>query len=164
MSALQSVAGVAVFRAGVGGGRPREAVRWRQVGAGLALQCLLAALLLGAPGTRQVFELLARAVGALQASSLAATSFVFGYVGAGPAPFAIVEPSHQFVLAFQSLPMVLVIGAPTSLLVYRRVLPLAVGAFGRVVERALGIGGAVGFGAAANVFLGSAGRWRPARA
>jgi CNT family concentrative nucleoside transporter len=155
MSALQSIAGLAVFCAlAWAASLAHRSVRWRQVLGALVLQGLLAALLLGAPGMRHAFDLLNHAVRALQQSTLAATSFVFGYLGGGPPPFAVTEPGRQFVLAFQSLPLVLVISALTSLLVYWRVLPVVVGGFGRLLERTLGLGGAAGFGAAANVFLG----------
>lgn len=152
---LQSLLGIAVFCAlawlcSVA----RGAIRWRQVAGALALQILLAGVLLHAPGTRVVFDTLNRAVGALQESTVAGTSFVFGYLGGGQPPFEISAPTRQFVLAFQSLPLVLVISALTSLLVYWRILPFAIGLMGRALERTLGIGGAVGFGAAANVFLG----------
>ncbi len=152
---LQAVAGIVVFCALAWAlGSTRRAVRWRPVLAGIALQFALAAVLLHAPGTRAVFDGLNRAVGALQAATLAGTGFVFGYVGGASPPFEVTAPNHLFVLAFQALPLVLVISALTSLLVYWRVLPFAIGLLGRLLERSLGIGGAVGFGAAANVFLG----------
>jgi CNT family concentrative nucleoside transporter len=152
---LQAMLGIAVFCAlawlcSVA----RSAVRWRQVASGLALQFLLAAVFLHAPGTRTVFDGLNRAVGALQDSTAAGTSFVFGYLGGGQPPFAVSAPAHQFVLAFQSLPLVLVVSALTSLLIYWRILPFVIGLIGRALERTLGIGGAVGFGAASNAFLG----------
>ena len=132
----------------------RRAIRWRQVAGGLALQALLAAVLLHASGTRGAFDAMNRAVAALQDSTAAGTRFVFGYLGGGEPPFEVSAPARQFVLAFQSLPLVLVVSALTSLLVYWRILPFVIGLMGRVLERTLGIGGAVGFGAAANVFLG----------
>ena len=151
----QSLLGIAVFCAlALACGTARGAVRWRGIVAGLGLQFALCAFLLHAPGARTVFGALNRLVGAVQAATTAGTSFVFGYVGGGPAPFAVSHPAHDFVLAFRALPLVLVIGALTSLLIYWRVLPVVIRALGLLLERALGIGAAVSFGCAANVFLG----------
>jgi CNT family concentrative nucleoside transporter len=49
---------------------------------------------------------------------------------------------------------VLVISALSSLLFYWRVLPWVVRLFARLLERTMGVGGAVGLSAAANVFVG----------
>ncbi|MGE3771565.1 MAG: NupC/NupG family nucleoside CNT transporter [Gammaproteobacteria bacterium] len=152
---LQALLGIVVFCAIAWlAGTARRAVRWRGVVAGLALQFALCALLLHAPGARFVFDVLNRLVVALQAATTAGTGFVFGYLGGGPAPFEITQPAHDFVLAFRALPLVLVIGALTSLLIYWRVLPLVVRLLGLLLERVLGIGAALSFGCAANVFLG----------
>jgi CNT family concentrative nucleoside transporter len=49
---------------------------------------------------------------------------------------------------------VIVASAISALLFHWRILPVVVRAFGRVLERALGVGGAVGVSTAANIFLG----------
>jgi CNT family concentrative nucleoside transporter len=84
----------------------------------------------------------------------AGTSFVFGFLGGGSLPFEEIHPGTSFVLAFEALPLVLVMSALSALLFYWRVLPLLVNGFSLVLQKILGIGGAVGIGAAANVFLG----------
>jgi len=58
------------------------------------------------------------------------------------------------VFAFRALPLILVVSALSSLLFYWRVLPIVVKAFSKLLEKTMGIGGAVGLGAAANVFVG----------
>lgn len=132
----------------------RRAVRWRGVAGGLALQFVLAALFLHVPGTHRVFDALNTGVAALQSATATGTAFVFGYLGGGTPPFPVERPAASFVLAFNALPLVIVLGALTSLLTYWRVLPFIVSLFARGLQRALGLGGAVSFGAAANVFLG----------
>lgn len=132
----------------------RRAVSWRIVAAGLAAQLAIAGLLLKVPMVRPVFLALNRAVDALQAATLAGTSFVFGYVGGGPAPFALSDPSKGFVLAFQALPLVLIMSALSALLYHWRILPLVVRGFAVVLEKSFGLGGAVGMSAAAMPFLG----------
>lgn len=132
----------------------RARVRWRTVAAGIAAQVAIAALLLKVPMVRPLFLALNRAVDALQAATLAGTSFVFGYVGGGPAPFALADPANGFVLAFQALPLVLIMSALSALLYHWRILPLVVRGFAMLLERGFGLGGAVGMSAAAMPFLG----------
>lgn len=71
----------------------RRAFPLRTVIVGLALQIGLAALLLNAPGARDVLLSLNVVVVALSDATRAGTSFVFGYVGGGKTPFAISDPA-----------------------------------------------------------------------
>jgi nucleoside permease NupC len=54
---------------------------------------------------------------------------VFGYVGGGALPFDPKTPGSDFILAFQALPVVLVMSVLSSLLFYWRILPLIVRGF-----------------------------------
>jgi len=132
----------------------RAAIRWRAIALGLTIQIGLCGGLLYIPGTYAVFGALNTAVLALQTATSAGTAFVFGYLGGGPAPFQITSPSHQFIFFFGALPVVLVLSALTALLTYWRILPWLIGGLARVLERSFNFSGAVGFGAAANIFLG----------
>jgi CNT family concentrative nucleoside transporter len=132
----------------------RRGATWRVVAAGLGLQILLAALLLHVPALRALFSVFGDAVNALAEATRAGTSLVFGYLGGGPLPFAEIRPGASFVLFFQALPLVLLVGALSALLYHWRVLPAVVGAMSRVLRRAFGIDGATGFATAANVFVG----------
>jgi CNT family concentrative nucleoside transporter len=89
-----------------------------------------------------------------QEATQAGTSFVFGYVGGGPLPFIETRPGSSFSLAFQALPLVLVIGAITALLYYWRILPRVVQAFSWVLRKTMGIGGALGVVSSGCIFLG----------
>ena len=124
------------------------------IGSGLSVQLVLALLLLKLPATQEVFLWLNGAVVALQEATAAGTSFVFGYLGGGTLPFEETKPGASFVLTFRALPLILVIGALSSLLFYWRVLPVIVGAVSWCLQKVMGIGGALGVGAAANVFVG----------
>ena len=132
----------------------RRAVKFRLVAAGLLLQVGLAALLLRLPPSKELFLALNRGILALEEATAAGTSFVFGYLGGGTLPFEVSNPAGTFVLAFRALPLVLVMSALSALLFHWRVLPLLVRGFSRALERSLGVGGAVGLSAAANVFVG----------
>ena len=63
-------------------------------------------------------------------------------------------PGAGFILFFQALPLVLLVGALSALLYHWRVLPLLVGVMGRIVTAGFGLGGAAGFSIAANAFVG----------
>ena len=64
------------------------------------------------------------------------------------------DAGANFVLAFQALPLVLVIGALSSLLFYWMILPYVVHAFSFVLRKTMNIGGALGLGASTTIFLG----------
>jgi CNT family concentrative nucleoside transporter len=132
----------------------RRAVPWRIVVSGAALQIVLAAALLKLPLFREVFLALNDLLSALERATQEGTRFVFGFLGGGPQPFEERPGASSFVLAFRALPLILVVSALSALLFYWRVLPAIVRAFSAVLERAMGVGGAVGLSAAANIFVG----------
>jgi CNT family concentrative nucleoside transporter len=90
----------------------------------------------------------------LDKATSAGTSFVFGYLGGGALPFDEPFAGSAFILAFKALPLVLVVSALSSLLFYWRVIPTVVGFFSKALTKLMGIGGALGLGAAANIFVG----------
>ena len=132
----------------------RRAVPWRPVLIGLAVTFVLALLMLKVPQTAIAFGWINRAVEAVAAATKAATAFVFGYVGGGPLPFDAKTPGADFVLAFQALPVVLVMSVLSSLLFYWRIMPPIVRGFSWALERTLDVGGAAGLSTAANIFVG----------
>ncbi len=155
MLALQSALGVVALLALAWLlSEKRFAVSWRRIGASLALTILLAILLLKLPALRTAFAATNGAVDAIAAATRAGTSFVFGYIGGGTPPFDPKTPGSDFVLAFQALPLVLIMSVLTTLLFYWRILPPIVRGFSWLLERLLGIGGAVGLSTAANIFVG----------
>jgi concentrative nucleoside transporter, CNT family len=132
----------------------RSAVSFRQAAIGLAVTFATAALFLKVPEVTTVFSAINHAVDAIADATKAGTSFVFGYVGGGPLPFELKVPGAEFSLAFQALPVVLVMSVLTSLMFHWRILPPIVRGMSWVLERTLGVGGAVGLSTAANIFLG----------
>ena len=89
---------------------------WRIVVTGIALQIVLAALLLKLPVSHVVFQWLG--VGVLREAAQAGKSFVFSYLGGATMPFMVEAPASAFILAFQALPLILVVSALTSLFYY----------------------------------------------
>ncbi len=132
----------------------RRAVPWRIVVSGAALQIVLAAALLKLPLFRDLFLALNELLSALEQATQAGTRFVFGFLGGGPQPFEERPGASSFVLAFRALPLILVVSALSSLLFYWRVLPVIVRGLSAVLEKVMGVGGAVGLSTAANIFVG----------
>jgi concentrative nucleoside transporter, CNT family len=155
MLQLQSAFGVfALLAIAWAFGENRRKVSIRRAGIGLAVTLATAVILIKLPIVAHAFGAINDAVGAISEASRAGTSFVFGYVGGGALPFDLKAPGADFVLAFQALPIVLVMSVLTTLLFYWRVLPPIVRGMAWLLERTMAVGGAVGLSTAANIFLG----------
>ncbi len=132
----------------------RRAFPWRTVAAGLAIQAVLAVLLLKVELARNALFALNAAVGALTAATAKGTTFVFGFVGGGTPPFAVSDPTKMVSFAFGILPLVIVISALSALLWHWRILPVIVRGIAFVIRKLFGLGGAVSLGSGATIFLG----------
>jgi len=120
----------------------------------LVLQFLLALMLIKLPASQQLFWFLNEGMQVLQAATLAGTSFIFGFIGGGPLPYAETIEHGSLVLAFQTLPMIIVISVISGLLIYWRILPMILRLMSLLLEKTLRIGGAAGLAIVANAFLG----------
>jgi CNT family concentrative nucleoside transporter len=132
----------------------RTTFPWKLALAGIISQLLLALILLKLPAAQELFLVLNRAILAIQDATIAGSQFVFGYLGGGEPPFETRPGTSSFVLAFQALPIILLMSALSALLFHWRILQWAVRGFSWALQRTLGIGGALGLGSAANVFVG----------
>jgi concentrative nucleoside transporter, CNT family len=135
-------------------GENRRAVAWRPVIGGMGLTLGLGVVLLKVPVFQRIFFGLNDAMDALERATREGTSFVFGYLGGAPAPFAETHIGSTFVLAFRALPLVVVVSALSALLFHWRILPWVVKGFSLLLQKTMGVGGAVGLSSAANVFVG----------
>jgi concentrative nucleoside transporter, CNT family len=135
-------------------GENRRAVPWRAVAAGLGLQVFLAIVFLKVAFVKDLFLRLNDALLVIEKATQAGTGLVFGYLGGGPAPFAVTDQNSVFILAFRALPLVLVVSALSALLFYWRVLPLVVRFISFLLTKTMKVGGVVGLSTAANVFVG----------
>ena len=155
MLILQSVAGLFVLPALAWAiSEDRKKARPKIAVIGVSLQLVLALALMKIPLFNKFFLMLNSVVLALEESTRAGTSFVFGYLGGGPLPFDEKFPGSSFVFGIQALPLILVVSAISALLFYWGVLPVIVKAFSFALQKTMGLGGASGLGAAANIFVG----------
>jgi CNT family concentrative nucleoside transporter len=153
--ALQSAAGIVCFIAAVWAlSEDRARIPWRTLLTGIALQVMLAALLLWLPAFQHAFISLNELLRALEQATQAGTAFVFGYLAGGELPFAETGAGSSFILAFRALPLILLVSALSSLLFYWRILPLIVRTLSWLLQKALGIGGALALGSITNIFVG----------
>ena len=120
----------------------------------LALQTLIALVLLKIPASRVFFDTVGSAFLALRTATETGMRVVFGYLSGGPPPFEVTNPGNAFLLGFQALPLILVLSALSRLLYHWGVLQFVVKAFARVLQGTFGIGGPLGTAAAAKVFVG----------
>ena len=152
---VQALLGLAVF-IGIAWliSENRKGVKYTTALTGVAVQLCIAGILLYVPVFKTFFLLLNNVVLALESATRAGTSFVFGYIGGGTPPFLLQDPGANFILAFQALPLVLVIGALSALLFYWRILPAVVKGFSFILQKTMNIGGALGLGASTTIFLG----------
>jgi CNT family concentrative nucleoside transporter len=152
---IQSIAGLVVFAAFAWLiSENRKRINVKIVLIGIGLQLVVGFVLLKLPMFREFFLYLNRLVLSLEESTIAGTSFVFGYLGGGPLPFEEKYPGAGFILAFRALPLILLMSALSALLFYWKILPMVVRAFSWALQKTMGVGGAEGLGVSANIFVG----------
>jgi len=153
--ALQSISGLLVFTFFAWMlSENRKQVRIRTVVTGITIQIVIGLVLLNLSFFQEMFISLNRVFLSLEEATRAGTSMVFGYLGGGELPFNAQIPGSTFILAFQALPLVLLMSALSSLLFYWKLLPLVVRGFSWTLRKTLGLGGAEGLGVSANIFVG----------
>jgi len=133
-----------------------KAIKRRYVVSGVLIQLILALLLLRVDLVGSFFEYLSDGVMVLKAANDYGTGFVFGYLadGAPNAPFDITNPGGTFIFAFGGLTLIILMSAISALLWHWRIIPIIVNALSVLFKKPLNVGGPIGLGATANVFLG----------
>ncbi|MEL0093383.1 MAG: nucleoside transporter C-terminal domain-containing protein, partial [Pseudomonadales bacterium] len=132
----------------------RKRINWRPVLAGLVVQSLLILLLFKVPLISQALLSLNVIVETLEAATRTGAIFLFGFLGGAEAPFVEKEGVQSYLLAFRVLPQILMFAVIVAILWYYRVLQWLVRGLGLLMQRSMGISGALGTGAAASLFLG----------
>ncbi|WP_082925325.1 NupC/NupG family nucleoside CNT transporter [Erythrobacter neustonensis] len=128
---------------------------WRWIAGALAMQGLLAVLIVRVPFVWAAVGMVNNAVSAVEAATLKGSAYMFGYLGGAELPFALREGAQPpLVIAFQILPLVIVFSALSALLWHWGVLRWMVGGLSFLLRRSLGVSGVVGLSGGASVFLG----------
>ena len=126
-------------------------IKYKYILYGVGSQLILAAVLLKLPFVISFFEFLGNGVTVLQNATIEGASFVFGFP---PSDSSFVYRSLLETFAFGVLPYIIVMSCISAILWYWGVLPFIVKIISRACQKLFNIGGPVGLGAAANVFIG----------
>jgi CNT family concentrative nucleoside transporter len=132
----------------------RRGVPWRVVAVALALQVGVALLIVHVPLVQSALIALNSVVEALDAAAGAGASFVFGYLGGAAPPFDVTNPSTLFIFSFRLAAQILLFSVVMAIGWHWGIVPAVVRTIGGALRRTLGVGGAVGLGAAASIFVG----------
>jgi len=126
-------------------------INYKYVLYGIVSQFILAAILLKLPFIITFFEILGNGVTILQNATVEGASFVFGYP---PTDTEFAYRSLLETFAFGVLPYIIVMSCISAILWHWGILPYIVNIISKGCQKLFNIGGPVGLGAAANVFIG----------
>jgi len=126
----------------------RKAVNWALVGKGLALQLIIAFLVLQVPFVETGFDYISKAFVWVIAKTDIGTDFLFGQLGIGK----VQAPLLTF--AIKVLPTIIFFSALVSLFYYWGLVQKIVYAFAWIMKKFMRLSGAESLAAAGNVFLG----------
>lgn len=135
--------------------RRRAPPGWRWIAGALLLQFLLAVVVVRVPLVWEALRWGNEGIRALEAATRVGSSYLFGYLGGAELPFELREGRPRpVIIVFDILPLVIVTSAVAALLWRWGLLRAIVRGLAWLTQRALGVGGAVGLSAGANLLLG----------
>ncbi|MEB3196083.1 MAG: NupC/NupG family nucleoside CNT transporter [Candidatus Sericytochromatia bacterium] len=124
----------------------RRAIRWAQIGWGLALQVALAVFILWTPLGRAFFEALGAGVTRLLDFSNLGAAFVFGSL--------VTRPEMGFIFAFKVLPAIVFVGSLMGIAYYLGIMQAVVSFIAKIMVKTMKTSGAESLSAAGTVFVG----------
>ena len=128
--------------------KDRKNINWTLVGKGLALQIIIALLVLKVPFVEGIFDFISRGFVKVIGFTDAGIDFLFGQMGIG----TVQGPLITF--AVKVLPTIIFFSALVSLFYYWDVLQKIVYVFAWIMKKFMRLSGAESLAAAGNVFLG----------
>jgi len=128
---------------------------WRWLGGALLLQLAIAVIVVRVPAVWAAVGVANQGVAAIEKATLVGSSYMFGYLGGAPLPFALAQgASPPLIIAFQILPLIIVFSALSALLWHWGILKTLVRGLSWALRRTLGVSGVVGLGGGGTLFLG----------
>jgi CNT family concentrative nucleoside transporter len=132
-----------------------QAVNIKKISILLIMHLVLTWVFLKAPGLSPLLKRFGQGLEGLQESVRAGTSFVFGYIGGAPAPFVPLSgKGSPFILLFQALPTIVVMGSISMMLFHTGLLPRMVRGISKGIAKTKLIGGGLATALAGKLFLG----------
>jgi len=134
----------------------RRAINWRIIGAGIAMQVILAIAILKVPLIKNIFDFIASFFVVILDFTEAGANFV---LGKWPAVVQVSDGAGDmvtvgYIFAFKVLPTIIFFSALSSVLYYLGILQIIIKGFAWVMTRTMKLTGAESLAAAANVFIG----------
>lgn len=134
----------------------RRAINWRIIGAGIAMQVILAIAILKVPLIKNIFDFIASFFVVVLDFTEAGANFV---LGKWPAVVQVSDGAGNmvtvgYIFAFKVLPTIIFFSALSSVLYYLGILQIIIKGFAWVMTRTMKLTGAESLAAAANVFIG----------
>ena len=126
-------------------------INYKYIFYGIVSQIVLALILLKIPLVIDFFEILGNGVFILQQATQEGANFVFGFP---PSNDGSEYRSLLETFAFGVLPYIIVMSCISAILWYWGILPFIVNLISKACQKVFNIGGPVGLGAAANIFIG----------
>ncbi len=127
--------------------RDRKAIAWKTVLAGIAIQLVMAFLVLKWNAGQLVLKAVSDFVVNIIGYTDEGSNFLFGWL-------VDTTDQNRYVFAFRVLPIVIFLSSLFSALYFLRIMPWIVKMFARFLTRLMGVSGAESLAAAANVFMG----------
>ena len=128
---------------------------WRWLGGALLLQLAIAVIVVRVPAVWAAVGVANKGVAAIEKATLVGSSYMFGFLGGAPLPFALAQgASPPLIIAFQILPLIIVFSALSALLWHWGILKALVRGLSWALRRTLGVSGVVGLGGGGTLFLG----------
>lgn len=143
----------------------RKRINWKTVGVGIALQVILALIVLVSPPGRWFFSKMNDVIVKMLSFSEDGAKFLFGNLIYNYVPVGVLE-NYDFIqtakavaysgafFAFSVLPTIIFFSSLMSVMYYLGVMQVIVLAFAKVMTRFMGVSGAESLSCSANIFVG----------
>ncbi|MCB9082528.1 MAG: Na+ dependent nucleoside transporter [Lewinellaceae bacterium] len=125
----------------------RKAINWRTIGVGIAMQLILAIMILKVPGVSYIFDGAAKFFQQVLKFSEQGAAFLFSGLVTDTSTFG-------YIFAFQVLPTIVFFSALAAVLYYFGILQKIIYGFAWLMTRTMHLSGAESLAAAANIFIG----------
>ena len=126
----------------------RKAIRWRTVGAALAIQVSIGFIVFAVPAGREALQWLSDGVTNAIGAGKVGVDFLFGPLTADG------DASLGFVFAFRVLPMIIFFSSLIAVLYHLKVMAIVIKVLGGGLKKLLGTSRTESLSAAANIFVG----------
>jgi CNT family concentrative nucleoside transporter len=133
----------------------RQAINWRLIISGLALQIFLAVFCLKIPLGREIFHILGHGIERLLQFSNAGAGFVFGFLVNKPGQLdSLFGPGSSFIFAFKLVPTIIFVAALVSIAYHLGLIQRLVRVVAWLVYKLMGASGSEALSNAASIFVG----------